>query len=266
MLRFPNLTDKDLPSDAFSEIEAQMRPAVSLSATGKDVGLTQSRLGGTPAWPEDREVLRDTTGTRLIFLAQINCEDLSLPDFPTKGVIQFFIGSDDLYGCAFPTISDGADSGADFRVIFHEDPSILRPCLNYYKVMDLYNVDHPFTTKDWTKASVGLLAQPAQMAPHPSCKQGEDLVNKLDDEFDLDGYDVLEGGYPEAHVGGYPIYTQSDIAYEPEHAEFDTVLLSIGSPQDIVMFGDAGRANFLISKADLIRCDFTRVAYTWDCH
>lgn len=71
MLRFPNLTDKDLPSDAISEIEAQMRPAVSLSAAGKEVGLTQSRLGGTPEWPEGREVLRDTTGTRLIFLAQV---------------------------------------------------------------------------------------------------------------------------------------------------------------------------------------------------
>jgi uncharacterized protein YwqG len=265
--RFPDLGIKPVSEEALSQIHLLARPAANLLVIDEHPSLTESKLGGTPPWPEGVDIPRDPSGKPLVFLAQIDCKHLSLPDFPRNGILQFFIGSDDVYGCAFPSVSEPSDTGTDFRVIFHEDPSILRHRLNYYEEYDLSDFQHPFRSENWTTSSYTFLPRSAWMSPHPSSRSGDDLVVKLEDQFEVDdGFALLGNDYPQAHVGGYPIYTQADIAYEPAYAEFDTVLLSLGSPDDLVAFGDAGRVNFLIRKPDLLRGDFSRVAYTWDCH
>jgi uncharacterized protein YwqG len=67
------------------------------------------------------------------------------------------------------------------------------------------------------------------------------------------------------HTGGYPAYTQSDVHYQSAFADHDHVLLRLTS-DDTIMWGDVGECVFLIRSEDLKRGDFSRVAYSWDCH
>jgi uncharacterized protein YwqG len=262
-----NFAKSKLSPDACGEIQAQEREAAELVVTGAHPGPYESRIGGTPAWQPSRPIPADAKGKPLLFLAQIDFKTLGLPGFPDGGILQFFIASDDLYGCAFPSVSDPSRPGTDFQVIYHEDPSILRPCPNYYEGFAPYLFEHPFEANNWMGTSFKLQPQHALMSPSATCKAGEELAEILESDHDVeDAFEILDKELPDAHVGGYPIYTQGDIAYDADHAKFDTVLLSIGMPGQVVMFGDAGRANFLIRKDDLARRDFTRVAYTWDCH
>lgn len=57
-------------------------------------------------------------GYTLKLLAQINFSEVpQMKDFPTKGILQFFIDSDDLYGGDFdePLNQDG------FRIVYHPE-------------------------------------------------------------------------------------------------------------------------------------------------
>ena len=63
------------------------------------IGDDQSQLGGQPWWPADLEMPIGQSGERLHLLAQINFAELpQMTPMPTAGLLQFFIGDDDLYG------------------------------------------------------------------------------------------------------------------------------------------------------------------------
>ena len=58
--------------------------------------LSQSKIGGLPYLPPDAEYPRNSYGQPLTLLAQINFAEMPpLPDFPTSGILQWFI---DLHG------------------------------------------------------------------------------------------------------------------------------------------------------------------------
>ncbi len=79
----------------------------------------RSKVGGLPYLPNGHEWPKNEDGTPLFFLAQINFQEIPpLKPFPTKGIVQFYIGDDDLYGMDF---DDGEHQGG-FRVLFHPDP------------------------------------------------------------------------------------------------------------------------------------------------
>ena len=65
-------------------------------------GTTQpwkSKLGGCPYLENVNEYPMDGTGQPMMFLAQINLEEMPpLPDLPTKGILQFYVTDDDVYG------------------------------------------------------------------------------------------------------------------------------------------------------------------------
>ena len=67
------------------------------------------------------------------------------------------------------------------------------------------------------------------------------------------------------HVGGYPSFTQSDFREAGHYDDYDRTLLRLTSDAHIG-WGDVGEAVFLIRRADLAARDFSRVAFSWDCH
>ncbi|MBR3481267.1 MAG: DUF1963 domain-containing protein, partial [Neisseriaceae bacterium] len=63
----------------------------------KKLSLTASKFGGVPYWLPEMPYPIDNNGEKLALLAQIDLAELpSLPDFPTTGLLQFFISNDDL--------------------------------------------------------------------------------------------------------------------------------------------------------------------------
>lgn len=81
-----------------SELEAD---AVSLKPVPGDPNIRSSYLGGHPYWPEGSQWpnYRDEP---MSFVCQINFADIPpLPGFPTKGLLQWFVASDDVAGMTF---------------------------------------------------------------------------------------------------------------------------------------------------------------------
>ncbi|MFM7401408.1 MAG: YwqG family protein, partial [Bacteroidota bacterium] len=88
--------------------------------TGKERPLKpwQSKIGGLPYMPKNMTWPATPGGQPLFFLAQINFSEMpALSPFPDKGIVQFFICDDDLYGMDF----DDGENPDTFRVIYHPD-------------------------------------------------------------------------------------------------------------------------------------------------
>ncbi len=69
-------------------------------------------MGGLPYLPNKEAVPFDAEGMPLRMVAQIDCKALSsLPDYPQSGLLQFWIGQDEMYGLE-------TDGGS--RVVWYE--------------------------------------------------------------------------------------------------------------------------------------------------
>lgn len=244
--------------------EAQALPALRLEVgEAAPAAPGGSRLGG-PAWLPDGEAWpRGRDGRPLDFLAQLDFAELpNLPDFPTSGLLQFFIGRSDLYGADF----EKPDAG-DFRVIWRLAPTgagALHPPPGG-------DDDSSPMSDDLRRSGRRLTGTACQHWPpitnwtierdHPELMRSEssdriwDYVEKRDDAL-----------REKHHVGGYPDFTQDDFRRDPNYATRDRVLLQLWSyPDRALMWGDCGQANFMISRADLMALNFSRVTYHWDC-
>ena len=74
---------------------------IKITVVGEDPTLSifDSKFGGIPYLPQDAKVPVDSEGVQLGLLAQINCSDLPENDlYPKTGLVQFWIGRDDLMG------------------------------------------------------------------------------------------------------------------------------------------------------------------------
>ena len=97
------MTNFELTNAICEEIRAEYRtPCLSFSLEEGEPGLTGSKVGGTPYLPKGTKWPVDEQGVPLRFLAQIDCTQLTaLPDYPHAGLLQFFIGTDEMFGCDF---------------------------------------------------------------------------------------------------------------------------------------------------------------------
>ena len=85
------------------KIEATLKPTVQMNLKSCDrLSLWQSKVGGQPYLPLDMAYPIDSNGNPLVLLAQFNFTEIpNLPDFPSQGILQFYIATDDLYGMNF---------------------------------------------------------------------------------------------------------------------------------------------------------------------
>ncbi len=72
----------------------------------REPGLFDSKFGGLPYWDMEKEYPMDSTGNKMMLLAQINLERLFQEVerdelLPSTGMFQFFIALDDVYGMDF---------------------------------------------------------------------------------------------------------------------------------------------------------------------
>ena len=93
-------------------------PYMKLQLTDTKPGLFDSKVGGIGYVPHDAKIPEDSKGTQLRLLAQIDCAEISLEDFPHQGLLQFWILNDDVSGLNFDdnTLQD------TFRVLYFKEP------------------------------------------------------------------------------------------------------------------------------------------------
>ena len=257
------------------KVVAQMKkdtatPFIKIKAKkAKKLPLTASKFGGVPYWLPEMPYPVDKNGEKLALLAQIDLAELPpLPDFPTTGLLQFFISNDDLAGLD----TDNLLSQKGYRVVYHAS---VNPNISEKEVL---NLAIPLENMPLGDTQYKLSFKLAQTSISPCDYRFEDLFkttaqqlkitfDKNDEIFDLIDEDTHEKLYNSTaghHIGGYPIFTQDDPRSEEQLAEHKILLLQIDSEGDI-MWGDAGVGNFFITLDDLRKKDFSRVLYHWDC-
>lgn len=244
--------------------------------------LFDSKFGGVPYWDMKQAYPADNNGAMLMLLAQINLEQVPLDErLPKQGMLQFFIGVDDVFGMNF----DEPDRQNTYRVVYHEeiDRTVTRE-----QVLSL----HPPVSTDcemeytpiFVEAAVTIQEQEVCMGDTDykfnqifgelaKEKCGETWCQTLYGALGSEGYDeVMKDISNDGHwLFGYPFFTQSDPReYEDKLQYYDTLLFQIDSDfaggDDYVLWGDNGVANFFINHEDLERRDFSKVLYNWDCY
>jgi uncharacterized protein YwqG len=108
------------PIESFRQQFLQTRKTFirATSQAPRTTKLWESKVGGQPYLPKGMPWPTAPDGRALFFLAQINfAETPALEPFPKKGIVQFFINDDDLYGMDF----DDGENPDTFRVLFHAE-------------------------------------------------------------------------------------------------------------------------------------------------
>lgn len=246
----------------------------------EDLPLKTSKLGGLPYLPNAEAVPKNEEGESLALLAQINCEELPENDtYPEKGILQFWIYTDDLYGmdyentvqndyriCYYENTDEGLSKEEVKAIYTQPEPSYENDI--YFPILGEFAMDFslakqgiPFSYEDWfDKAFVQTFNE---LYPESKIEEIGDIDDEIIEEF-WDEYIV------ETFVlGGYPYFTQ----YDPRDKDspYTELLLQIDSFYESekdgweICWGDAGVANFFISKENLAQRNFSDVLYNWDC-
>ncbi len=263
-----------IPDIEFAEFKTwflqQTRPALALMPDASAaIAASGSRLGG-PAWLAEGEAWpSDARGVPLEFVAQLDCAECQeLDGYPESGIIQFFIGRGDLHGADF---DDPTRATMLVRRCDGTAPGTLVPPPLLEIVAGVEFSDYsPFQDDAVRTAGIGLRPTSIVDRIDQSIMAAKKRITALHERYNIEALEAFlesdEAARPLRHqTGGYPAYTQTDVHYQPAFAYIDHVLLRLTS-DELVMWGDVGECVFLIRSSDLARADFSRVAYSWDCH
>ncbi|MHC5249333.1 YwqG family protein [Enterococcus sp. LJL90] len=264
------------------EVERQIMkyPRKSLRLTFQDNGelsLTASKLGGVGYLPIDWDYPTNAKTNRpLSLLAQLNFDELPhLADFPHTGLLAVYVDFfDDMYGMDFSdhTCQTG------FRFFYFEEYSAVsqsRATLENH-VKPLYEEElYPLVGGEYQ-----LFGEIQTEYLASDCFEfTEKFGNELIDCFDqlTEGNQIIAEELVNrlsvfnnecSKLGGYPFFTQDEPRNPQDAVSFNTILLQIDSfwsPDMSLMWGDNGIANFFISRDDLLKKNFSKVYYSWDC-
>lgn len=244
---------------------------IHLTLEKRKPNIFDSKVGGAFYVPSnDTLPVNKKTGEPLYLLAQLNFSELpKLPSFPDKGLLQFFISGDDLYGMSFddPTKQEG------FMIRFIKElpKEVPVDCIHTPKwddeMLSPLSKDSEYVLNGEIKKQalpyndyrydLFLEEQCRDILPE-DCISFYDLADEVSDAI------IDQTPTYCAQIGGYPFFTQAD-PRELENQDYDILLFQLDSVEDI-MWGDSGVGNFFIKKSDLEKEDFSNVLYNWDCY
>lgn len=105
------------------------RPIAKAHISPQTTLITASKIGGFPYLPLGKSLPVNDDGKTFYLLAQIDCADLKgLPDFPTQGILQFFVLMDYV--------------GVEYRVVYYP---ALEP---YYDDLQIKSIYQPITSDE----------------------------------------------------------------------------------------------------------------------
>lgn len=220
--------------------------------------LTASKFLGTPYFPKGKNYPLDEQGQPMLMLAQLNFSEIPrLKNYPTAGILQFFVQPFGGLGSDWENLTEQKN----WRVVFHEqvDAAVSQA--------DLPKINTEI--KDfWSPVMVECRLQfelAEEFVPASDFRNKHFFPSELleDDDF-WDKYH--EEINPTGHkIGGYAHFTQEDPRGLGKFEDY-ILLLQIDSEDDKVCWGDVGVGNWFIREEDLLRLDFSRVLYNWDCY
>jgi uncharacterized protein YwqG len=238
-------------------------PFISIEATPLDcelnsdpLGLQQSKFLGKPFVPEGTDYPVDRHGNPLVLIAQINfSETPELEGFPSEGILQLYFSTSEWWDMP------GEEkiiyiSGDDLNKIARTDlPSIKA---EYYEELPVWKIHKLKFKKSIDTGS----SEDCQFSFDFSGKDYWDFEEDLTEEGKKEFNDYFSG---EGHkIGGYAYFTQSDPRDYSDGQKDDIQLLQIDTDEEI-MFGDSGIGHIFISPEDLVKNDFGKAYFYWDC-
>lgn len=246
---------KDIYATLKMSIHIKAKP---IPKTSKPLEPEMSKFGGLPYLPRGIEYPLNNNGDPLKLLAQINCVDmLSIDSFPSWGLIQFYIDTDELNGLNYDNVNPNG-----FKVLY------IPEYINYNNQSDLSFLKEPddYFPVECEHRLTFFRGYTPLPSSHPDFeKVFEKYINGSSEEPDfIDIYDQLIIRNDSHKMGGYPSFAQDAPDYIYEDNDL-VLLLQIGTDERI-SFGDGGIANFFVPRNDLKNLDFSNVLYHWDGH
>lgn len=248
-------------------INATIKPFVKVKTSAAEtLTVWQSKFGGEPYFPKDMPYPMNADQEPLKLLAQINFSEVpSLQDFPSSGILQFYIARDDLYGLNFddPRLQD------TFRIIYFEqvitDKSQL---LTDFSFVDVDENDEYLSPLQGQYAL--LFEQAIEVIPTEDFAFDQAIVRDSQVAWNDGLWELYSETFSSAghKLGGYPYFTQSDPReYNDELKDYILLFQMDTEYADgiDIMWGDSGVGNFFIHPDDLKNKDFSKVLYNWDC-
>jgi uncharacterized protein YwqG len=223
----------------------------------------KSKVGGQPylhkasTWPCAPD------GRPLFFLAQINFAEMpALAPFPEKGIVQFYINDDDLYGMDF----DDGENPDTFRVLFF--PEVLTEMSALQGNSMPMGADEDLLPHHPEESYPLIFEMGEEIAPITDYRFYQQMGSDFFRQFGEQEWDVMaayeKSVRAQGHkIGGYAYFTQDD-PRKPEDPMLLLFQLDSDERMDL-MWGDMGVGHFFIREKDLVARDFSKVLYDWDC-
>lgn len=247
---------------------------ITMELTDEKPSIFQSKIGGIGYVPHDGKIPTDSSNNQLKLLAQIDCNEVKLEDFPKSGLLQFWILNDDLYGLNF----DNATHQNTFRVIYYEniDKTVTEDEIkskiisdkneNYMPINGEFGIK--FTEKKDFMTIHDFRFEEKFCNKYNKLNSYKPIKSLYDIDFDdlEDDENKCEETAFSHKIGGYPAFTQEDPRVDEE---YDFLLFQLdsdyGDNNDKILWGDVGIGNFFINSKKLKNLDFSDVMYNWDC-
>lgn len=255
---------------------------IKLSSTPA-LEITQSKVGGLFYLPKSATIPINSKGEQLMFLAQINCEELPENSiYPAKGIMQFWIfGGDYDMGNNY----DNPCSDENKRVIYYptiEEHYNLEELAAMYKPKE--NEDGELITPICTDEPLSMSFQLEKQWRLVSDFRFEDaFIEKwnahfpdkrieefwqLDEDLSEIVYEMLDVK-EYSQIGGYGYFTQTDPRMYESLSDYTEILFQLDSYDEgdeyKVLWGDCGVGSFFATKEQLKNLDFENCLYNWDC-
>ena len=272
--------------EEFKKLENRETIKINLISETK-TPLTSSNVAGWFYLPKTSTIPTTSKGEQLMYLAQINCEELPENSiYPSKGIMQFWIFGGD-YNLGNDYTKPTSDSKK--RVIYYPE---IEEHFTEEELSEMYKPEEDkkegeLITPINDGAPFAMSFEKASQWPLPNDFRFEEIFNeKLNEHieetkaeegfesYDIgeeESYDIIEELDIPNHtqIGGYGHFTQEDPRMYDDFEDYTELLFQLdsefGTDDYYILWGDCGVGNFFAKKEQLRNLDFAECLYSWDC-
>lgn len=272
--------------EEFKKLENRETIKINLISETK-TPLTSSNVAGWFYLPKTSTIPTTSKGEQLMYLAQINCDELPENSiYPSKGIMQFWIFGGD-YNLGNDYTKPTSDSKK--RVIYYPE---VEEHFNEEELSEMYKPEEDkkegeLITPINDGAPFAMSFEKASQWPLPNDFRFEEIFNeKLNEHieetkaeegfesYDIgeeESYDIIEELDIPNHtqIGGYGHFTQEDPRMYDDFEDYTELLFQLdsefGTDDYYILWGDCGVGNFFATKEQLRNLDFAECLYSWDC-
>ena len=272
--------------EEFKKLENRETIKINLISETK-TPLTSSNVAGWFYLPKTSTIPTTSKGEQLMYLAQINCEELPENSiYPSKGIMQFWIFGGD-YNLGNDYTKPTSDSKK--RVIYYPE---IEEHFTEVELSEMYKPEEDkkegeLITPINDGAPFAMSFEKTSQWPLPNDFRFEEIFNeKLNEHieetkaeegfesYDIgeeESYDIIEDLDIPNHtqIVGYGHFTQEDPRMYDDFEDYTELLFQLdsefGTDDYYILWGDCGVGNFFAKKEQLRNLDFAECLYSWDC-